>query len=210
VIACWEANEAAARLDWRELKQYRRALLVLARVCGGEAAAFDVSRLEDVRAAMTSASGMNDDRAYFTKWKREPLERPRRQPPGHAHPHRLAVSGAQEAGAQGRVGRAASAARAGRDRPAGAPPAPRPPGGVGGGLCPHPLADDAGDAPPPVAERPWFKPSCCRHGAKQMLTRELGLDTARSILGRKSLDGTNHYAADADLSQAVDAARRFS
>lgn len=48
-----------------------------------------------------------------------------------------------------------------------------------------------------------------RHSYKQRVTRELGLDHARSALGQKSLDTTNSYSAGIDLKLAEEVARRL-
>jgi integrase len=49
----------------------------------------------------------------------------------------------------------------------------------------------------------------CRHAAKQRVTRELGLDAARSFLGQKSVQSTDGYGDAVDLQQAREAARRM-
>ena len=48
-----------------------------------------------------------------------------------------------------------------------------------------------------------------RHGAKQRITREYGLDAARSVLGQSSISTTNDYGDACDLSQAVEAMARL-
>jgi integrase len=48
-----------------------------------------------------------------------------------------------------------------------------------------------------------------RHAAKRRITRALGLDAARSVLGQASLDTTDRYAAGGDEKLAGDAARRL-
>jgi len=53
-----------------------------------------------------------------------------------------------------------------------------------------------------------FHPYRCRHAAKQRITRELGLDAARAVLGQRSIGTTNDYAAGVDLKTATDAARK--
>lgn len=53
-----------------------------------------------------------------------------------------------------------------------------------------------------------FTPYALRHGAKQRITRELGLDAARAFLGQKSLGTTNLYAAAQDVDLAKKAAKR--
>lgn len=53
-----------------------------------------------------------------------------------------------------------------------------------------------------------LSPYQCRHAFKLRVTRELGLDAARSALGQKSLASTDRYAAGADARLALDAARR--
>lgn len=55
---------------------------------------------------------------------------------------------------------------------------------------------------------PAFTPYGLRHGAKQRITRELGLDAARAFLGQKSLGTTNLYAAFQDLELAKKAAKK--
>lgn len=54
----------------------------------------------------------------------------------------------------------------------------------------------------------WVRPYCFRHGAKQRITREMGLDAARAVLGQASVGTTNGYGDAADLALAVEAARR--
>lgn len=48
-----------------------------------------------------------------------------------------------------------------------------------------------------------------RHAAKERVTREMGLDYARSMLGQKSLSATDGYAAAVDLKAAIEAAKRL-
>lgn len=55
-----------------------------------------------------------------------------------------------------------------------------------------------------------LQPYQLRHGAKQRVTRELGLDAARALLGQRSLGTTNGYAAGADLELAARAAARLA
>jgi integrase len=52
-------------------------------------------------------------------------------------------------------------------------------------------------------------PYLCRHSAKQRITREMGLDVARSVLGQASIETTNGYGDAIDLEQAKKAARRM-
>lgn len=54
----------------------------------------------------------------------------------------------------------------------------------------------------------WFRPYCLRHGAKQRLTREHGLDAARAILGQKHIGTTNDYGDALDLTLATEVARK--
>lgn len=56
---------------------------------------------------------------------------------------------------------------------------------------------------------PWVRPGCFRHGAKQRITREMGLDHARSMLGQKHLGTTNLYGDAVDLTMATGVARRL-
>jgi integrase len=49
----------------------------------------------------------------------------------------------------------------------------------------------------------------CRHAARQRITRELGLDHARALLGQTSLQTTDNYAAGQDLEMARAAARQM-
>lgn len=55
---------------------------------------------------------------------------------------------------------------------------------------------------------PWLKPYCFRHGAKQRITREYGLDAARAILGQKHIGTTNDYGDAADLTLAREVAMK--
>jgi hypothetical protein len=48
-----------------------------------------------------------------------------------------------------------------------------------------------------------------RHAAKDRVTRELGLDAARSFLGQKSIATTDGYGEAIDLKTAVEAAKRL-
>jgi integrase len=48
----------------------------------------------------------------------------------------------------------------------------------------------------------------CRHAAKRRVTREMGLDAARAMLGQKSIATTDNYAAGADEDLAREAAKR--
>jgi integrase len=48
-----------------------------------------------------------------------------------------------------------------------------------------------------------------RHAAKQRVTRELGLDAARSFLGQRSLQTTDGYGEAVDLELARKAARKL-
>lgn len=54
----------------------------------------------------------------------------------------------------------------------------------------------------------WLRPYCFRHGAKQRITRESGLDAARAMLGQKHIGTTNDYGDALDLSLAIEAARK--
>lgn len=53
-----------------------------------------------------------------------------------------------------------------------------------------------------------WTPYSLRHGAKERITRALGLDAARAFLGQKSLGVTNLYAAHQDMQLAREAAKR--
>jgi len=55
---------------------------------------------------------------------------------------------------------------------------------------------------------PGFHPYRLRHSAKRRITRELGLDAARAVLGQKSVETTARYASEADLKAATEAARK--
>ena len=57
--------------------------------------------------------------------------------------------------------------------------------------------------------RPWWRNYCLRHGAKQRITKECGLDVARSVLGQKSIGTTNEYGTQVDIAQAVRAAEKL-
>lgn len=48
-----------------------------------------------------------------------------------------------------------------------------------------------------------------RHSARLRITREMGLDAARAMLGHRSLGTTNDYAAGQDVKTAADAARKL-
>lgn len=52
-------------------------------------------------------------------------------------------------------------------------------------------------------------PYLCRHSAKQRITREMGLDAARCVLGQASIETTNNYGDAVDLEMAQKAARRM-
>jgi len=54
----------------------------------------------------------------------------------------------------------------------------------------------------------WFRPYCLRHGAKQRFTREHGLDVARALLGQSSIDTTNTYGMQIDLSLVIKGAKQ--
>lgn len=54
-----------------------------------------------------------------------------------------------------------------------------------------------------------FSAYCARHGAKQRLTRSLGLDAARAVLGQRSLGTTAQYGDAIDEKAAKDAARKL-
>lgn len=56
---------------------------------------------------------------------------------------------------------------------------------------------------------PEWRAYSTRHGAKNRLTRQIGLDGARAVLGQRSLGTTAGYGDALDLDAAVDAARRF-
>lgn len=53
-----------------------------------------------------------------------------------------------------------------------------------------------------------MRPYSSRHACKQRLTRLLGLDAARAMLGQKSLGTANSYGDSLDLATAVKAARK--
>lgn len=55
----------------------------------------------------------------------------------------------------------------------------------------------------------WVRAYCLRHGAKQRIAAELGLDVARSVLGQKSIGTTNEYGQAVDLDQAIRAAEKL-
>lgn len=54
----------------------------------------------------------------------------------------------------------------------------------------------------------WLQPYSFRHGAKDRITRELGLDHARAALGQKHLGTAAGYGEAVDLKLAEEAARR--
>lgn len=56
---------------------------------------------------------------------------------------------------------------------------------------------------------PRFAPYANRHGAKQPITREFGLDAARATLRQRSLGTTAGYAQEADLKHAAEVARKI-
>ena len=57
--------------------------------------------------------------------------------------------------------------------------------------------------------RGWFTPYSCRHGARLRITKECGLDAARSILGHASASTTLRYGQGFDLGAAIDAAAKL-
>jgi integrase len=54
-----------------------------------------------------------------------------------------------------------------------------------------------------------FTPYQLRHLAKQIATREFGLDAARAYLGQLSIGATALYAAQQDLAEAVKVAKKI-
>lgn len=59
-----------------------------------------------------------------------------------------------------------------------------------------------------AAKLPPWSPYQLRHAAKERITRELGLDAARVVLGQKSIGTTNLYAQRRDAKLAGEVARK--
>lgn len=54
-----------------------------------------------------------------------------------------------------------------------------------------------------------LQPYDCRHGAKMRITRALGADAARAVLGQQSIEATQHYGS-LDLEHAIETAKKLA